>query len=254
MLKIENSFRNFYRASFIASLSCSLLLCAHFFGRALISDESVGQWVFVPKSEGSYVSAEGFTHPDPSADASDIFPNDFKTYTDKGTWVFLRNPGVEIPKLTEPKLHQGINWGLLDCGFHGPKYESRALGCDRPGRLALFSLCAQHFKVKNLQEDVPRSQSSRGVIRSRSAGRTRTCASRPSRNALFLVEPPAHPNLPMVAASPFILTSSFELPFRKVTLTGGVQRSATATARWRTRPEGSAAEHACRPCSTTTGD
>ncbi len=102
------------------------------------ADESVGQWVFVPNEKKTYVSPEGFTYPDPSADANEIFPKDLKTYTDKGTWVYLRNPGVEIPQLTQPKAQEGINWGSLDCGFHGPKAESRALGCDRPGNTCDF--------------------------------------------------------------------------------------------------------------------
>ncbi len=112
----------------------STILLSGMFGNEIHADESVGQWVFVPSEKKTYVSPEGFTYPDPNADANEIFPKDLKTYTDKGTWVYLRNPGVEIPQLTKPKAHEGINWGSLDCGFHGPKSESRALGCDRPGK------------------------------------------------------------------------------------------------------------------------
>ena len=130
--------RSRYREAAFAVCAVSIasvcVFCSNLRGSQRVIDESKGQWVFVPKSGGSHVSPEGLTYPDENQDANDIFPNDFKTYTSKGTWVYLSNPAVEIPKLNEPKIQQGINWGTLDCGFHGPKYESRALGCDRPGR------------------------------------------------------------------------------------------------------------------------
>ncbi len=132
------TFRRRRNSAFILALctSCFALtiLLSGLFRDDIHADESVGQWVFVPSEKKTYVSPEGLTYPDPSEDANDIFPNNLKTYTSKGTWVYLRNPGVEIPQLTQPTAKEGINWGTLDCGFHGPKSESRALGCDRPGK------------------------------------------------------------------------------------------------------------------------
>ena len=122
-------YRAVFFSFFILSISSAIVLCAHLWRENYISDESVGQWIFVPSSKST--PATGL---DPSQGAGDSFPTVLKTDSVKGAWVYLKNAGIEIPKLTESQAHQGINWGLMDCGFHGPSYESRALGCDRPGQ------------------------------------------------------------------------------------------------------------------------
>ena len=113
------------------------MICSNI-NRSVVIDASKGQWVFVPRVKGSHVSPEGLTDPDQTEYANDVFPNDLKTYTDNGAWISLSDPSIEIPKNSEPHIPEGINWGTLDCGFHGPKFESRAFGCDRPGKLYII--------------------------------------------------------------------------------------------------------------------
>ena len=49
-----------------------------------------------------------------------------------------RYPHEEIQVPSAPSSnHDGVNWGSLDCRLHGPSWESRALGCPRPGGCGL---------------------------------------------------------------------------------------------------------------------
>jgi hypothetical protein len=131
--------RNFVRNSIAVSVLCVAAAMAVMGGvlwggnRTSVLSETGGRWIFFPSTPRSHEASNGLIYPDDDSGPNELFPDELKTYDDKGTWVYVRkNQAIITAKKSE--IPEGINWDSLDCGFHGPKWESRALGCDRPGK------------------------------------------------------------------------------------------------------------------------
>ena len=99
-----------------------------------VLEAPAGHWIFVPSASPSDDQSNGLLYPESGASADELYPDFLKSKTDSGDWVYLRSPDDKVEdEVADSNLPSGVNWGALDCGFYGPKYESRALGCDRPG-------------------------------------------------------------------------------------------------------------------------
>jgi hypothetical protein len=130
----RGSFKIFAIALFTICATSAILLSTSLWNGRQILVGKTGHWIFVPSNPSSKEHKNGLIYPDEGASADELYPDFFKAYTDQGTWVYLRSPDDRVEdEIADSKLPSGVNWGSLDCGFYGPKYESRALGCDRPG-------------------------------------------------------------------------------------------------------------------------